>query len=60
MKSTFKLFEAYLPSFFRGASNYVEETEQKEGEVKSIHNLNFSATLTTDKKMDLTKIVLKI
>ena len=35
MKSTFKLFEAYLPSFFRGASNYVEETEQKEGEVHS-------------------------
>ena len=33
MKSTFKLFEAYLPSFFSGASNYVEETEQKEGEV---------------------------
>ena len=47
MKSTFKLFEAYLPSFFRGASNYVEETEQKEGIVKSIQNLNFNFGIKT-------------
>ena len=55
MKSTFKLFEAYLPSFFRGASNYVEETEQKEGEVESINNLNFNSGIQTKRSTTLTK-----
>ena len=54
MKSTFKLFEAYLPSFFRGASNYVEETEQKEGIVKSIQNLNFNFGIQTKSSTTLT------
>ena len=32
MKSTFKLFEAFLPKFFYGASKFVEETEEKDGD----------------------------